>query len=77
MAFRVTQIKVKTFNLINFLSQKVTVTGPAKPPVPKSDSKFQVLPLKVLLSAQVSLNRAKEIDFHFMQLIVNDVEVPE
>ena len=51
--------------------------GPAKPPMPKSDSKFQVLPLKVLANAQVSLNRAKDIDFHFMQLIANTVEVPE
>ena len=51
--------------------------GPAKPPMPKSDSKIQVLPRKVLASAQVSMNAAKDIDFHFMQLIANDVEVPE
>ena len=67
MAFTVTQIKVKIFNLINFLSQKITITDAAKPPIPKSDSKFQVLPLKVLLSPQISLSRAKDIDFHFMQ----------
>ena len=51
--------------------------GPAKPPMPNSSSECHVLPLKVLASAQVSLNRAKNIDFHFMQLIANDVEVPE
>ena len=45
--------------------------------MPKSDSKFQVIFLKVLARAQVSLNRAKDIDFHLMQLIVYDVEVTE
>ena len=43
----------------------------------KRNSKFQVLPLKVLASARVSLNRAKDIDFNFMELIANGVEEPE
>ena len=45
--------------------------------MPKSDSKFQVMFLKVLARAQGSLNRAKDIDFHLMQLIVYDVQVTE
>ena len=50
--------------------------GSAKPPMPKSDSKFQIWPLKVLENAQVSFNRAKGKNFHFMQLIANDFEEP-
>ena len=42
--------------------------------MPKRNSKFQVLPLKVLARARVSLNRAKDIDFNFMELIANGVE---
>ena len=34
-------------------------------------------PLRVLASAVVSLNRANTNDFHFMQLMVNDVLIPE
>ena len=49
--------------------------GPAKPPMPKNDSKFQVLSLKFLASVQVSLDRAMVIDFHFVQLIADDVKV--
>ena len=45
--------------------------------MPKRHSKFQVLPFEVLASVQVSLNRAKDIHFHSMQLIVNNVELPE
>ena len=49
-----------------FLEAKINCyKGPAKPPMPKSDSKLQVLPLKVLASTQIHR-------FHFfMQLIVS------
>ena len=43
--------------------------------MPRSYSKFQVLLLKVLASTQVSLNRAKDINFHFIHLLANNVEV--
>ena len=65
----------KIFNLINFQRQKNTVTNIKS--IPKSNSKFQVLHLKVLASVQVFLNRANDIDFGFMQLKVNDVKAPE
>ena len=48
----------------------------AKPPMPKSDSRFQVSPLKVLENAPLPFNRPKDINFNFIELIVNDIEAP-
>ena len=45
--------------------------------MPKKDDLLDVQPLRVLASAVVSLNRANTNDFHSMQLMVNDVLIPE
>ena len=67
----------KIFNLISFSDvKKYRYKGSAKPPIPKSDLKFQVWLLKVLENAQLPFYRAKDINFDFIQLIVNDIEAP-
>ena len=45
--------------------------------MPAKDAVYDVLPLRVLATAAMSINRANDQDFHFMKLIANDIQVPE
>ena len=51
--------------------------GPKKPLMPIERSKKQVLPFKVLASKLISLKRAKETDFCFLQDVVRSEQCPE
>jgi hypothetical protein len=51
--------------------------GPANPPMPQNEAISNVRPLKMLASAALSVARANDADFHFMNLIANDVTLPE
>ena len=60
--------------------QKSTVQqykGPSNPPMPSEAATYEVLPLSVLARAALSINRANDNNFHFMNLIGSGVEIPE
>ena len=51
--------------------------GPSKPVMPAKEAVYNALPLKVIARAALSVKRANDLDFHFVNLISNDVQVPE
>ena len=50
--------------------------GAKKPPMPADIAKKHVLPLKVLASKVISTNRAKEMDFCFLQDVITSETCP-
>ena len=51
--------------------------GPKRPEMPAAEAKKSVPPLKVLVSMVISLNRAQETDFSFVQDILSSTQCPE
>ena len=51
--------------------------GPNMPDIPAAKAKKSVLPLKVLVSMVISLNRLQETDFSFVQDILSSDKCPE
>ena len=51
--------------------------GPSKPVMPPKEAVYHALPLKVIATAALSIKRANDLDFHLVNLIANDVQVPE
>ena len=45
--------------------------------MPKNDAVFNVQPLHVSASAALSLARANDNDYHFIEPLANDIKVPE
>ena len=60
--------------------QEITVQrykGPSNPPMPSEAARYELLPLSVLARAALSINRANDNDFHFMNLISSGVGISE
>ena len=51
--------------------------GPKKPPMPATEAKRVVLPLRVLANQAVQLSRCRKLDFDFMKQIITDENTPE
>lgn len=51
--------------------------GPKKPPMPQNNPKRSVQPLRVLAQQAISQRRASEMDFAFLQDMVNTPDCPE
>ena len=51
--------------------------GPKRPEMPHQQVVRHVLPLKILVSQVISSNRAKDVDFTFLQMVTHNPETPE
>ena len=51
--------------------------GPHKPDMPVEKSTHSPLPLRILVSQQISIQRAQYMDYSFMQAVVCEPNIPE
>ena len=51
--------------------------GPKKPPMPQTNAKRVVPPLRILAQQSILVQRANQLDFKFLESVINDPKVPE
>ena len=51
--------------------------GPKKPAMPQMNAKRVVPPLRVLAQQRILVQRANQLDFKFLECVINDPKVPE
>jgi hypothetical protein len=72
--------RIKKEEMVEPIEYEVEVqryNGPKKPPMPQNTPKQSVQPLRILAQQEISKGRASEMDFAFLQDIVNIPDSPE
>ena len=72
--------RIKKEEMKNEVSPAIPIqryTGPRKAPMPVQEATHRVPSLKMLASQQISLARARAVDYDFLQKVIREKDVPE